>query len=300
MNIRQAGYRVLLLFLFSASGWAQQPEQRWVVVEVSIFSNELEVDRREELFSPEQFNPGYPSSIRRLDRVEELLVLPDYLAGPVVPYPAPDGFRYPDFPRRAYLQMPYSASDFQQTNRALERDAEHRLLFHGLWRQPLVALGDASAVFVEGGIDYGVHSELEGSLAVGLNNNRTRIVADANVWLLGFGVNDGDSGADEGWYLPPRPASVFNAIAVALANAAGGAGSDSYSDSTPGYVSLSGSGSGSGSNPTPIQPSVVYHLKQQRLMRSEEFHYLDHPALGLVIQVTPYELPPLPTSSQEQ
>ena len=32
-------------------------------------------------------------------------------------------------------------------------------------------------------------------------------------------------------------------------------------------------------------------MDQSREMRSNEFHYLDHPALGIVIQVEPYELP---------
>jgi hypothetical protein len=29
-------------------------------------------------------------------------------------------------------------------------------------------------------------------------------------------------------------------------------------------------------------------------MRSNEFHYMDHPALGIVVQVEPYEVPDLP------
>jgi hypothetical protein len=29
-------------------------------------------------------------------------------------------------------------------------------------------------------------------------------------------------------------------------------------------------------------------------MRSNEFHYLDHPALGIVIMVEPYQVPKLP------
>ena len=29
-------------------------------------------------------------------------------------------------------------------------------------------------------------------------------------------------------------------------------------------------------------------------MRSAEFHYIDHPAMGIVILIEPYEPPPLP------
>jgi hypothetical protein len=31
-----------------------------------------------------------------------------------------------------------------------------------------------------------------------------------------------------------------------------------------------------------------------RELRSNEFHYLDHPAVGVLVQIQPYTLPPLP------
>jgi hypothetical protein len=35
----------------------------------------------------------------------------------------------------------------------------------------------------------------------------------------------------------------------------------------------------------------IYRMQQSRRMRSGELHYLDHPVLGMVIRVTPHELP---------
>lgn len=35
----------------------------------------------------------------------------------------------------------------------------------------------------------------------------------------------------------------------------------------------------------------IYRMQQSRRMRSSELHYLDHPVLGMVIRVTPHELP---------
>ncbi len=40
-------------------------------------------------------------------------------------------------------------------------------------------------------------------------------------------------------------------------------------------------------------PRIIYQLQQSREMRSDEFHYVDHPALGLIVTVLPYEVPPL-------
>lgn len=42
--------------------------------------------------------------------------------------------------------------------------------------------------------------------------------------------------------------------------------------------------------------SQVFPMRDSRAMRSNEFHYLDHPAIGVLVQVFPYE-PPAPVSS---
>ena len=43
-----------------------------------------------------------------------------------------------------------------------------------------------------------------------------------------------------------------------------------------------------------LQPEIpaptIYRLAQTRRMRSGELHYLDHPALGILIQITPVEI----------
>ena len=37
------------------------------------------------------------------------------------------------------------------------------------------------------------------------------------------------------------------------------------------------------------RPLLSYAFQQQRRMRSGELHYLDHPVIGLLVKVTPYE-----------
>jgi len=109
--------------------------------------------------------------------------------GPFLPANLPangNGYRFPDFDRDAFLQLPPSQSDFQQTNRALERSTEHRLLFHGLWRQPVPDPGAELPVAISGGDRFGEHWELEGSLSFHFNRNRDRVVVDSNLWLTEF------------------------------------------------------------------------------------------------------------------
>lgn len=42
--------------------------------------------------------------------------------------------------------------------------------------------------------------------------------------------------------------------------------------------------------------SDVFPMRDSRAMRSNEFHYLDHPALGVLVQVFPYEPPAAPVT----
>ena len=38
-------------------------------------------------------------------------------------------------------------------------------------------------------------------------------------------------------------------------------------------------------------PIAYFELNESRRMRSEEIHYLDHPALGIIVKITPIEAP---------
>ena len=306
-------WRILIVSfcaLLAASIANAQEAERWFQIEVSVFSNELASDRNEEYWSAERTALSYPDRITRLQTLFELLLIPSLISSQdeeqepgtdsleqasefpeaepsaqeirqqiiaeTGPFP-PDGgdtYRFPDFERDAFLQLPASESEFQQTNRALERSAEHRLLFHGLWRQPMPDPGNETPIFVQGGERFGSHSELEGSLSLHFNSGRDRVVIDANLWLSEFSrlpgggiLTDsalGDAAPGEGtWQLPEPPSPAPSFLAA-----------------EPGEVSYS--------------INRVYHMRQSRDMRSTEFHYLDHPAIGIVVTVFPYEVPELP------
>jgi hypothetical protein len=114
--------------------------------------------------------------------------------------------------------------------------------------------GAETPVLISGGERYGDHHELEGSLSLHFNAGRDRVVIDSDLWLSEFTTL---ADPDNEWQLPPFPGPQSAADGEA----------DRY------------------------QPHRVYHFQQSRDMRSNEFHYLDHPALGLVVTVFPYEVP---------
>jgi hypothetical protein len=324
----------ILVLLGPVTGHSQEPE-RWFQVEVSVFSNENQADRDAEVWSPERTELTYPDNLQQLRSLFEVLLsaaLQPATEPPLAPAsdvqnrpgstplatarapaepsvqeirreiiaatgPFPpaegEGYRFPDFARDAFLQLPPSESEFQQTNRALERSPEHRLLFHGLWRQPVPDPGAELPVAISGGDRFGEHWELEGSLSFHFNANRDRVVVDSNVWLTEFTVTAPSpllpqqnsepvrpDAQQPTWQLPNLPAQLAPAVVASpLALQTNDGLLTNPAADEPVYA-----------------PRIIYQLQQSREMSSDEFHYIDHPALGLIVTVLPYEVPPLPES----
>lgn len=302
LMLNTSRYRsIALLLLFGSFSPFSYSQERWFQIEVSIFTNENLGDRAEEQWIPGPEPLNYPDSIRRLNELQDILLINDLLPAenidtndsldqPLNPQQAElarlaeeraeqisrigpqsatngNGFRFFDLQRDSFLQLPAGQSDFQQTNRALRRSSDHRLLFHGLWRQPVLDPGLATPIFVSGGDSFGEYQELMGSLKIEFNEGRTRVVIDADLWLSEFTSVpplDTETSNSPQWQIPLPPESIQE---------------QRNSDQE---------------QATQYYPANVYHMKQSREMRSTEFHYLDHPALGIVVMVEPYELPEAP------
>jgi Peptidoglycan-binding protein, CsiV len=296
---------LLLLLLFATASAAQaQTSQRWFQVEISIFSNEALNDRDEEYWEAEENGLNYPGTLRRLKQLSDLLISEQMIADATTESPTqesltisqdtaieldeeilaaneraarlaeilatgpqaarPEGdFRFFDLLRDPHVQLGPDDSDFQQTNRALERSSEHRLLFHGLWRESVADPNEAIPLYVQGGLRYNDQHELQGSITLRFNDNRDRIVLDTNLWLTEYSAA---AELDNEWKLPAIPDAVKSELDELLA----------------------------GEQRLQFGINRIFHMQQSREMRSTEFHYLDHPAMGIVILVEPYEVPPLP------
>ena len=291
---------LLSALLLSISTSAQgQTSQRWFQIEVSIFSNESLADRDEELWQAESNELNYPNPLRRLGQLSDLLITEQMIADaiaesseqdslstkeeatieidaealaaierlaqilPTGPQPAStEGeFRFPDFLRDPHLQLTPDNSDFEQTNRALERSAEHRLLFHGLWRESVADPADAIPLYVQGGLRFDDQYELQGAITLRFNENRDRLVIDSNLWLTEYSAS---ADFESEWQLPAIPEAMKTDL-------------DSLTRDEQG-----------------LQNGInrVFHMEQSREMRSNQFHYIDHPAIGIVILVKPIDVPP--------
>ena len=278
---RLAKYYLNFLFSFLISSYSFAQE-RWFQIELSIFSNENTEDRNAESWLPSDYQLNYPKNMRKLSLLTDLFLsdhnLDDRLSvtgsasqeeidamirndqlkniRPRIKS-TESNFKLFDFSRDEFTQLSPVDSDFQQTNRTLERSSDHRLLYHGLWRQAVRRSSNAVPIYIEGGLRYGDNHELQGSVTIRFNENEDRVVVDTHIWLIEYSIVK-DSSSE--WELPQIPESI-------------------RIESRENSSSLT------------YFPNNVYVMEQSREMRSNEFHYVDHPALGLVISVKPYSVP---------
>lgn len=131
----------------------------------------------------------------------------------------------------------------------LARSGTYTLLYHQAWRQPIYAR--KTNIFISGGKSVGGHQELEGSIALSVGQY---LKIQTNLWLSQFATPGTD--ISESW--PALPPSPFTDPA--------------QSDKNQDYLI-----------------KRIVKISEARSMRSNEVHYIDHPLLGIVIKIIPYE-----------
>lgn len=192
-----------------------------------------------------------------------------------------------DLEREAYYLLPQGLRELNNNASALSRDSRYRVLFHEAWRQPVVDIDNAPSLLIHGGDTFGEHQELEGSVTISVARY---LHLHTNLWLSEFTRNYGQN--DKRWNqenekqdwpaLPVRPdlreLETQDWTAV-----------NSEQDAWSGLTSLETEYDKILNQPYVLDQVVL--LKQKRRMRSGELHFIDHPLMGLLIKITPYEMP---------
>ena len=176
---------------------------------------------------------------------------------------------------------------------ALQRSRGYQVLFHKTWRQVLVQEHRAPEVLISGGPEFGDHHALEGSVTLSVSRY---LHINTNLWLSDFddtGSLSADSAtADSGILIPPQPVakrrsqsgepmdlSANNGFGF---NTAGSASSGSYSTSANSAEFFPGD---AGIAPARTFAKHVVVLNEERRLKSGELHYIDHPKLGVLIEI---------------
>jgi len=274
---------------------------RWYEVEVSIFAIEHLRSRYSETTAPDLVRPEYLPRLQQLRTLASSYTLPFPADQPAVAFqPQPpliepllawqlqlrngplfspavlESFRVPDPARDPYMELDVRGSTFLAMNRNLASNGRYRVLWHKLWRQPMQGRAQGQSVFVTGGTAHGDHRELEGSLR--LSDNAGRVMLDVNLWLASF--VQGVAAPEPEWQLPAWPFNTSEPAAAGL---------------TPGSTAANNSPTNVLSGAVATQEewvvTEVWQQQQSRELVAGQLYFLDHPTLGVLVEVRPYVLP---------
>lgn len=175
----------------------------------------------------------------------------------------------------------------------LNRRSAYRVLFHQAWRQELLSTDDSKAIPIYGGELFDQNHQLEGWVKFSLNRF---LHFEAQLWRVDYTPNYGQ----DGQYWPEVPAfpkpeiETTDNLAEPTQDLNLGFGkylqeesplfsADSFNIESD--IPLSDFDA---IKKSPFLVEQVITLSQKRRMRSKELHYIDHPKLGIIVQITPY------------
>lgn len=207
---------------------------------------------------------------------------------------------------QVFVLLASSAHRLGQAVNKIVAQADFRLLFHGAWRQVIGRRHQSASLLIRGGDAYDQHYELEGSINLSVERY---LHINTDLWLSTFERNI--SGEQQLWpVLPPVPLQQATAT-----NPRSSLFTAGLSDQQPMTFNTTGESTLGDSlqqslqnsydslfadmraNQYTVKQTVV--MRQHRRMRSNELHYIDHPLMGLLIKVTPYEPPEQSIASDE-
>ncbi|CAA0120429.1 Uncharacterised protein [Zhongshania aliphaticivorans] len=255
-NLQQPYVVVALFILLSASNMAFSQNDSRFHIDLVVFANNDPSNRYEEDW-PDNLHLRYPRNWVRIDNSGNSLQKVDYMD-----------------------------PEFEKTLKSLRLSSRYKPLIQASWQQDLKSRKNAPAILIQGGRQYGNHYELEGYLRVAVERY---LHVDTNLWLSSFGSQAGN------YYLPRQPLRFDEPEEESPFI-------DEDFESSPEYAkfleqnpsstqTLSQTPVQAQNNDYPIEQIVV--MKQQRRMRSDELHFIDHPRFGLIIKVTKIKTKPV-------
>ncbi|BFM06990.1 CsiV family protein [Halioxenophilus aromaticivorans] len=179
----------------------------------------------------------------------------------------------------------------------LERNSKYRVLKHVAWRQPAYDSEDTRPVVMVGGDAFEDHHELEGTVALKVSRY---LHLQTNLWMTQFYPNYGQQSGYTKWpALPDVPGSEIGVEGTpeALEYSSEGWLTDTSSanTSTSQFGLDSNFSSSEIKGPAYIIDNIIFN-HQSRKLRTDELHYIDHPAMGIIAKVTEWD----PTASNTE
>lgn len=202
-----------------------------------------------------------------------------------------------DITKETFYLLPDNERQLNAQAQKLQRSSRFEVLFHQAWRQIITNKKASKAILINGGQTFGQHQALEGSIRLSV---ATYLELQTNLWLAQFDLNVGQEVTQTWPEIPLRPnysvASMHNlsldsAVEAELEQALA-AENTQWGDASLNEIA------DTSATENFITRQIIL-LQQERDMRSNEVHYIDHPALNVIIQVTPYTPATTPAASAQ-
>ncbi len=194
-----------------------------------------------------------------------------------------------------FIALPVAAGELHEKAAYMSSRGNYRILFHERWVQPVEDESTALPLLIDRSGDIGDWPPLQGSVKIHIARY---LHLETNLWLN----TQGEYLPSAEWRMPPPPLGPASIILEQLETPAETAGTAEtaeqpaqqlpyFLDESPltalddaDMVAVTEEATG------PVYPwRHAVLLQQQRRMRSNEVHYLDHPLLGVVIKFTPLD-----------
>lgn len=169
-----------------------------------------------------------------------------------------------DLERTSFQPLPDESLLLGAEARALTRTGRYRVILHRAWVQPVPERGAGVPVLIQAGERFHEHWLVEGTIAVTLGRY---LHLDVNLWRQS----------------PPPPPPIEPTIELRAEPDGSGDGvppATAVHAIAPTNPYAAGSGTVAGT-------TGYMQLNEQRRLRSEELHYLDHPKFGVLVRIDP-------------
>ncbi len=161
---------------------------------------------------------------------------------------------------------------------ALARNENFKILAHTAWSQQMANEAKSPAIIISGGEEIGNHQELEGYIKIHIARF---LHVTSNLWLTDTSANTVDP-AIKWTALPPKPSRNKAGMLKPTKIQTGNLLQTATSTDVLNVIDR-------GFNTNYISPYPIITLQNKRRMRSNELHYVDHPAMGILIFMTPID-----------
>ncbi len=203
---------------------------------------------------------------------------------------ASDAAIAPDLTKEAFYQLPASERQLNAQAKKLANNPRYELLFHQAWRQIISNKKSSKAILINGGRQFGQHQALEGSIRLSV---ATYLELQTNLWYSQFDVNVGQDVTRQWPAIPLRPnlnTPTTNSLSLDSDFELDQALAAENQQWEGGFTTSNTPGSMETAAQEYVTRQIIL-LQQERDMRSGEVHYIDHPVLAAIVQVTPYSAP---------